>query len=38
MKNILLLTDFSDNAQNALEYAMEFFKGGTYDFFFTECS
>lgn len=33
MKNILLLTDLSDNAQNALEYAMEFFEGGTYDFF-----
>jgi len=33
MKNILLLTDFSNNAQNAINYAMEFFKGGTYDFF-----
>jgi nucleotide-binding universal stress UspA family protein len=33
MKNILLLTDFSDNAQNAINYAMEFFKGGTYNFF-----
>lgn len=33
MKNILLLTDFSENAQNAIDYAMEFFKGGTYNFF-----
>jgi len=33
MKNILLLTDFSDNAQNAITYAMEFFKGGLYNFF-----
>lgn len=33
MKNILLLTDFSKNAQNAIDYALEFFKGGKYDFF-----
>jgi len=33
MKNILLLTDFSNNAQNAIDYAMEFFKGSTYNFF-----
>ena len=33
MKNILLLTDFSDNAQNAIEYALQFFKGGKYNFF-----
>jgi len=33
MKNILLLTDFSENAQNAIEYALEFFKGGKYQFF-----
>ncbi len=33
MKNILLLTDFSNNAQNAIDYAMEFFKGDTYHFF-----
>lgn len=26
MKNILLLTDFSDNASNAINYAMHFFK------------
>ncbi|WP_452220504.1 universal stress protein [Lacinutrix salivirga] len=26
MKNILLLTDFSNNAQNAIQYAMHFFK------------
>ena len=33
MKNILLLTDFSDDAQNAIEYALQFFKGGKYNFF-----
>jgi len=33
MKNILLLTDFSNNAQNAIDYAMEFFKEGAYQFF-----
>ncbi len=33
MKNVLLLTDFSDNAQNAMAYAMEFFMGGSYNFF-----
>jgi nucleotide-binding universal stress UspA family protein len=27
MKNILLLTDFSKNAKNAIEYALQFFKG-----------
>lgn len=26
MKNILLLTDFSDNARNAIDYALEFFQ------------
>lgn len=33
MKNILLLTDFSNNALNAIIYALEFFKGGNYHFF-----
>ncbi len=33
MKNILLLTDFSDNAQNALDYALDFFSGSTINFF-----
>jgi len=33
MKNILLLTDFSFNAQNAIDFALQFFKGGTYNFF-----
>ena len=33
MKNILLLTDFSDNAQNAIDYALQFFKGDAYNFF-----
>lgn len=32
MKNILLLTDFSINAQNAINYAMEFFKGSSTNF------
>ncbi|WP_353779419.1 universal stress protein [Winogradskyella sp. 3972H.M.0a.05] len=27
MKQILLLTDFSDNSRNAINYALEFFKG-----------
>ncbi len=33
MKNILLLTDFSKNAQNAIEYALAFFRGGQHHFF-----
>ena len=33
MKNILLLTDFSSNSNNALDYALKFFKGGEYHFF-----
>jgi len=33
MKNILLLTDFSINAQNAIDLALQFFKGGAYNFF-----
>jgi len=33
MKNILLLTDFSEDSRNAIEYALEFFKGGKYNFF-----
>ena len=33
MKNILLLTDFSEDSQNAIEYALQFFKGGKYNFF-----
>ncbi len=32
MKNILLLTDFSKNAQNAIHYALEFFKGSKHHF------
>lgn len=33
MKNILLLTDFSKNAKNAMKYALAFFKGSTHHFF-----
>ncbi len=33
MKNILLLTDFSNNAQNAIDYALEFFRDGQHHFF-----
>ena len=33
MKNILLLTDFSDNSRNAIEYVLQFFKGGKYNFY-----
>ena len=33
MKNILLLTDFSKNAQNAIDYALAFFKGKNHHFF-----
>lgn len=33
MKNILLLTDFSKNAQNAIDYALQFFSGGQHQFF-----
>lgn len=33
MKNILLLTDFSSNSKNALDYALNLFKGGKYQFF-----
>jgi len=33
MKNILLLTDFSEDSRNAIEYALQFFKGGKYNFF-----
>ncbi len=33
MKNILLLTDFSSNSKNALDYALNLFKGGKYHFF-----
>jgi nucleotide-binding universal stress UspA family protein len=33
MKNILLLTDFSDNSRNAIEYALKFFRGFKYNFF-----
>lgn len=32
MKNILLLTDFSANALNAIKYALHFFSGGAFDF------
>ncbi|MCB0475144.1 MAG: universal stress protein [Flavobacteriaceae bacterium] len=32
MKNILLLTDFSANAQHAIEYALALFKGGEHHF------
>lgn len=34
MKNILLPTDFSDNSRNAIEYALNFFKGQVCSFFF----
>ncbi|MBP2831500.1 universal stress protein [Aquimarina sp. U1-2] len=33
MKNVLLPTDFSDNAKNAMNYAMEFFKNETCTFY-----
>ena len=33
MKKILLLTDFSENAQNAIDYALQFFSGSKCDFF-----
>jgi len=33
MKNILLLTDFSDNSMNAIEYAIKFFKNSECNFF-----
>ncbi len=33
MKNILLLTDFSKNAQNAIDYALQFFKGARHHFY-----
>ncbi len=34
MKNILIPTDFSDNAWNAISYAMKFFKNETCRFYF----
>ncbi|WP_157972915.1 universal stress protein [Aureibaculum luteum] len=33
MKRILLLTDFSNNASNAIAYAMQFFSGDTIEFY-----
>ncbi len=33
MKNILLLTDFSENSWNAIDYALKFFENSTYDFY-----
>ncbi len=33
MKNILLPTDFSDNAQNAIDYAMQFYKNESCTFY-----
>jgi len=33
MKNILLLTDFSKNAKNAIDYALQFFKGEEQHFY-----
>ncbi len=33
MKNILLLTDFSENAQNAIDFSLQFFKGSKCKFF-----
>jgi len=33
MKNILLLTDFSENARNAIDYALQFFSGNKCNFF-----
>jgi nucleotide-binding universal stress UspA family protein len=33
MKNILLLTDFSKNAQNAIDYSFQLFKGSEVNFF-----
>lgn len=34
MKSILIPTDFSDNAMNAIEFALEFFKHHTVEFYF----
>lgn len=34
MKNILIPTDFSDNATNAIRYALEFFKHDVAEFYF----
>ncbi|MBO3115967.1 universal stress protein [Winogradskyella sp. DF17] len=34
MKNILIPTDFSDNATNAIRYALEFFKHDVTEFYF----
>jgi len=34
MKNILLPTDFSENSKNAINYALEFFKGNPCNFYF----
>jgi nucleotide-binding universal stress UspA family protein len=34
MKRILLPTDFSKNSMNAVDYAMDFFKGKTCEFYF----
>ena len=34
MKKILLPTDFSETARNALEYALKFFKGESCTFYF----
>ena len=33
MANILIPTDFSDNAWNAVEYAVEFFKNSSCNFY-----
>ncbi|WP_370003018.1 universal stress protein, partial [Winogradskyella sp.] len=33
MANILIPTDFSDNAWNAIEYAVEFFKNSSCNFY-----
>ncbi len=34
MKNILLPTDFSENSRNAIQYALEYFKGQKCNFYF----
>lgn len=37
MKNILVLTDFSDNAFNAMAYAMQLFEGDSINFYVLYC-
>lgn len=38
MKNILILTDFSSNSWNSIEYSLELFKNKSYDFYLLNAS